>query len=210
MPLCMLEAPLPDNLLTVPSCRSCNEGFSKDEQYLLAVISQVGFVPALQAKVAEGGKVDRMLARDSRLDGEVNSELVIASSGKGVMYQPEQGRLQRITQKVGFGLYLTRYEPKRQPPLADFKSSPLFHSHDPQNWLLVMSHTERFQSRRWKVLQHGVFAYMFVKDWAEPDAGRLFCVFKMYETLWGAVRCPNANAGGRRTRTTRAPRPTLT
>jgi len=39
------------HLPTVPSCRPCNEAYSKDEEYFLAVIAQSGFVPSLPEKI---------------------------------------------------------------------------------------------------------------------------------------------------------------
>ena len=35
---CLLEQPYPDNLPVVGSCASCNQGFSKDEEYLVCLV----------------------------------------------------------------------------------------------------------------------------------------------------------------------------
>jgi hypothetical protein len=71
VPRCLLEKPYPPNLLTVPSCSACNEGYSKDEEYFLAVMAQSGFVPSLTAKIEEGGVIDRMLERSAGLDTHI-------------------------------------------------------------------------------------------------------------------------------------------
>ena len=33
VPRCLLEKPYPPNLLTIPSCYTCNTGFKQDEEY---------------------------------------------------------------------------------------------------------------------------------------------------------------------------------
>ena len=63
-----LEKPFPRALLTMPSCSGCNGDYSKDEEYVLAVIAQTGFVPSLRQKVEKGGVVDRMLERSAGLE----------------------------------------------------------------------------------------------------------------------------------------------
>ena len=70
-PRCLLEEPLPQNLVTVPSCRECNDAFSLDEQYLQVVIASVGHTPELMAKVDKGGIVDRALERAPALDQRI-------------------------------------------------------------------------------------------------------------------------------------------
>lgn len=62
-PKCLLEKPLPKTSITVPSCRACNEGFAKDEEYFATVLAHVGSVPELTAKVDPGGVTDRALTR---------------------------------------------------------------------------------------------------------------------------------------------------
>ena len=95
IPRCLLEKPYPPDLPTVPSCRPCNEGYSKDEEYFLAVMAQSGFVPPLTEKVEEGGLVDRMLERERRprytlLPGE-NGRLTMAAYTSRQMKFASQG-----------------------------------------------------------------------------------------------------------------------
>lgn len=48
---CLLKKPYPKDLITMEACRTCNAGFSKDEQYLFAVLeaAQAGSTdPAMQ------------------------------------------------------------------------------------------------------------------------------------------------------------------
>ena len=47
----------------MPSCRKCNEGYSKDEEYFLAVMAQTGFVPSLERNVEEARAQGKTLLR---------------------------------------------------------------------------------------------------------------------------------------------------
>ncbi len=199
IPRCLLEKPYPPNLLTVPSCRDCNAGFSQDEEYFLAVMAQSGFVPTLMSKVDEGGVVDRMLQKSTGLDVHFENSMRFAEDGR-VFITPDETRIANITRKVAFGLYFHRYTPKAAPSLDDFFAIKSIHNLDNTNFIVAMTHTDKFQPRRWKHVQmivspgHGkvqVFDYMFVLNWVWGDFGRLFCIMRFHQTIWAAVRCPH-------------------
>jgi hypothetical protein len=199
IPRCLLEKPFPPNLPTVPSCRTCNEGYSEDEAYFLAVLAQTGFVASLRQKMDEGGSVDRMLERSPGLDALFAQSMAVSEDGR-VVIQPDESRIGRITRKVAFGLYCHRYTPRTIPPIDEFLALKPMHNLDNMNFIVMMAHNERFRPRRWTHFQtHGgvgkervnVFDYMFVKNWVYTDFGRLFCIMRFHETVWAAVRCPN-------------------
>lgn len=196
VPRCLLESPYPKDLPTVDSCAQCNGSYSKDEEYFLAALAQVGFVPTLVGKIDAGGVVDRMLARNPRLDDRILTSLIPQKNGT-VAFQPEEARLQRVVQKIAFGLFLDHYRPHPLPELRDFVPWPLQHA-ESVNPLVAMSYTERFTPRRWNVIQRDVFAFLFAKNWVWTDYGRLFCLMKLHETIWSAVLCPNSSFGRRR------------
>jgi hypothetical protein len=199
IPRCLLEKPFPPNLPTVPSCRECNGGYSKDEEYFLAIMAQSGFVPSLMQKVSEGGKVDRMLERSEGLDSQIHASLRTSEDGR-VYITPDEVRIARVTQKVAFGLFMSRYRPKQTPALANFLALKPIHDLNINNFILMMAHTERFRPRRWTHMQTligqdkrktQVFDYMFVRNWVWQDFGALFCIMRFHQTVWAAVRCPN-------------------
>ncbi len=72
-PRCLLRAPMPSNLLTLPACRKCNSGFSFDENVAKSLVALVGAHPELAKQRAPGGSVYRALARDTRLRGVIDS-----------------------------------------------------------------------------------------------------------------------------------------
>jgi hypothetical protein len=199
IPRCLLEKPFPPNLPTVPSCRPCNEAYSKDEEYFLAVMAQSGFVPSLADKVKEGGIVDRMLERSARLDADLAGSMNVAEDGR-VYLTPNETRMANVVQKVAFGLYCKRYIPKIIPALNDFFVLKPVHNLSNTNFIFMMAHDERFRPRPWKHVQTlslpdktkvQVFDYMFVRNWVWNDFGRLFCIMRFHETVWAAVRCPH-------------------
>jgi hypothetical protein len=81
-PKVLLEKPFPSNLRTVPACRSCNAGWSLDEQYMAVVLAQVGHHPHLLEKVEPGGSIDRTLAASPCLDETVTNALKVAEDGR--------------------------------------------------------------------------------------------------------------------------------
>jgi len=197
VPRCLLEKPFPPNLLTVPSCKKCNEGYSKDEEYFLAVMAQTGFVPSLERKVEKGGVVDRMLERSLGLDTHFKNTARIAEGG-GVAIVPDEIRIANVTRKVAFGLYWHRYKPTAMPALNKFFAGQPVHNLDDNNPIVLMIYNDRFRPKRWKHIQTlnvpglakvQILDYMFVRDWNDFD--RLYCIMRFHETVWAAVQCPH-------------------
>src|SRR5258708_5405206 len=198
IPRCFLEKPFPPNLPTVPSCRKCNQGYSKDEEYFLAVMAQTGFVPSLEQKVAKGGVLDRMLGRSAGLDKHFTDFMTVIEGG-GILIVPDEIRIANVTRKVAVGLYWHRYKPTVAPALNEFFALKPVHSLDVDNFIVLMTHNERFRPKRWKHLQTlkmpclgkvQVLDYMFVRNWVWCDFGSLFCIMRFHETILAAVRCP--------------------
>jgi hypothetical protein len=181
----LLESPYPRNLITVPSCRSCNNGYARDEEYFLAALAQVGFVDTLQARLQEGGAVDRMLKHSSRLDDRIIRSLTVGDDGK-VCFTPEAERINRVAHKTAIGLYYSHYETYARQ--ADFYPVVVHHTHRLPTFIVAIVHTERFMPKRWTRVQKGVFEYIFVRDWTTKD--RLLCIMNFHNTLWAAVGCP--------------------
>jgi hypothetical protein len=199
IPRCLLEKPFPPNIPTVPSCRPCNEAYSRDEQYFLAVMAQAGSVPSLQQKVEIGGSVDRMLERSAGLDAHFIDSMVVTDDGR-VAITPDESRVANVTRKMAFGLYCHRYLPLAIPPVDQFLGLKPVHDLDSTNFIFVMAHNERFRPRPWTHVQTltgpgkgrvQVFDYMFVRNSVWRDFGKLFCIMRFHETVWAAVRCPN-------------------
>jgi hypothetical protein len=106
-PRCFLRRPLPSNLITLPACKSCNSGFSFDENVVKTLIALTSTHPDLIAEREPGGRIERALARDVRLrtiiqsarrdDGNYELAGDLLASFDRVMKKTVQG--------VFFGLY---------------------------------------------------------------------------------------------------------
>jgi hypothetical protein len=148
-PRCLMQPPLPSNLITLPACQKCNNGFSFDENVVRAFIVLVSSHPQLVAERQPGGWLERTCQRSSKLrdmldasrqqDGSYRLTDSLVASFERVFRKTVQG--------VFFGLYhrvvaaedlrLTRVEDRRavspedvitqiRPnPLQDITDEPL-------------------------------------------------------------------------------------
>lgn len=195
---CLLEKPFPPNLITVPSCSSCNQAFSLDEEYFLTVLSQIGTASSLTNKIREGGSVDRMLSRKPRFDGRITRSL--KSSDNRVYLEPEFDRMYRVIQKIAAGLCYQRYRFPISPESIHVVGAFPYNIEDRRPLdVILASHSERFLPKRWVNIQRKVFRYQFVR--APPQKGRLFCIMDFHQTLWGVVSIPTPSLGERKKQT---------
>lgn len=192
-PRCLLERPYPPNLPTVPACDACNQGYSLDEEYFLTVLAQVGVSEDLAAKVEPGGRVDRALRRSAGLENRIRESLALTEEGL-VAIEPEVGRLRRVVRKIAAGLYALRYG-QRAHPSSIPKAGIVHLESEPARTaqLLLATHTERFQPKRWSHVQRGVFSYIFVRNW--QTSHQLTCVMDFHGEFWGAARVPIPSRG---------------
>ena len=188
-PRCLLEKPLPPDLMTVPSCQSCNTAYSHDEQYLQIVLAQIGFEPHLMAKVEKGGVVDRALSRAPALDERIVQSLDVAPDGR-VWFKPERERILTIARKIAFGLYIRRYQ--RRVSLDQFAALAVYGNGDeiPQPIVASSHYWPGVRRKSWQTVQRRVFSYLFAKGWLACDP-QLYCLIDLHHTLLAAVACPD-------------------
>jgi len=187
-PRCLLEKPYPKNLITVPACKSCNNDFSRDEQYFMVVLSQIGTSDVLKKKVEKNGVIDRALTRAPLLDQRIIDALKVDPEGK-VFIEPEQERIRNVVQKVAFGIFITRYE--KIPRFNEIEPVEAF----PYNIkdyrpidVFLNTFSERFRGKRWETMQQSIFSYIVVRDF--NNRGKLCCVIDFHSTIWGVAYFP--------------------
>jgi hypothetical protein len=198
-PSAFLERPYPLNQMTVPSCADCNRGFSKDEQYLLVLLGQIGTSRKLKAKLAPGGILYRTLKRAPRLAARLSQSTSGNSDGGVVLVRPEHDRVGRVVRKIALGLYALRYG--RVPKSEDLGLTGAFPCdiRDMRPWSSPLAtYTERYRTKRWTHVQKGVFSYLFVRA---PEGGnRYWCILDFHKALWGVIDLPAPSALPRRKR----------
>lgn len=195
---CLLEKPFPPNLITVPSCSSCNQSFSLDEEYFLAVLSQIGTSSRLTNKIQDGGCVDRMFSRKPRLDDRITRSL--KPVGNRIYLEPELERIHRVIQKIAAGLFYQRYGfPILLSQIQVVGVFPYNIEDKRPAEIIVASHSESFVPKRWVCIQRGVFRHQFVRSSLRDKL--LICIMDFHQTLWGVVSVPVPSRGGRRKQT---------
>jgi hypothetical protein len=220
-PRLLLEEPLPLNLLTVPACRRCNNGYSDDERYVRDALHVVGFGEMSREKTAPGGVVARSLEHSPLLGQKMNRAHVAGENGR-ILFQPALDRFSRVMAKIGAGLWFGQY--RRYMAASRFKCEAVEHTQRISSWLVDLA-SDRGKSphsgwpevgsrrlrcvaaawpdqqvqrrpREWNKVQANVFEYLFVPK--QPGQAGLLCIINLYDTVWGLVGCPPPPAEGRK------------
>lgn len=118
--------PLPSNLITVPSCRNCNNGYGKDEELFLATFMFT------EAGVSEVGKnlwdekLHRMYEKNSGLKKQIARSLEKVELktpggiylGNGMTIRLDRSRSENVVNKIVRGLYYFEYQKHLLPSVA--------------------------------------------------------------------------------------------
>jgi hypothetical protein len=116
---CLLQKPYPPHLPKVQVCAACNEGFSLDEEYLIAFLGAVlagSADPARQANPIAA----RILQRSSKLRARIESartEYRTLGGEARQVWRPEPDRVRRVVVKNARGhVYFEQGEPMLTEP----------------------------------------------------------------------------------------------
>lgn len=100
-PKCLLPKPFPTNLLTVPSCVTCNGGASRDEEYFrLIVVGLMCHTP--EADRLFDGPTSRSMDRRANIEDLMFGSL--RPTGSSVILDIEYPRIFRVAEKIARGL----------------------------------------------------------------------------------------------------------
>lgn len=182
-PRCFLERPYPANISTVRSCLACNQRFSKDEEYAIALLAQIGETDWLTAKITKDGCVDRAFRRKPAFEQRFIDRLGVDDDGR-VFIEPENERLGTVFTKVICGLYYLRYKkPVRLDNLGPIAIWPF----DTDGCAVLH---ECFSTRYWIIIQTGIFEYLFTQI-----DGKLYCIVNWHNTLGVICMVPRPRRG---------------
>ena len=110
---CLLREPYPEGLLTIKSCRDCNRKFSRDEEYLFAVMASVlsgSTDPEKQTDPKAGKTLESSPGLRNRI--EQCKKTVVSESGEtNTVFYPELERVNNVVVKNARGHVL--YETER-------------------------------------------------------------------------------------------------
>jgi hypothetical protein len=191
-PKLLLVKPYPKNMGTVPSCSTCNQGASLDEQYFLALLGQFSESPAIAKQISEGGTIDRALARAPGFEGRLLEALSIDEETGMVVIRPEMDRVHLIVRKIAFGLFVRRFG---QVPSIEVIGPvgvfPYLNEDEVPMPFRAVTFTSGGNPKTWTDVQQDTFSYIFVQD--PQDGGSLWCIMDIHSSLWCAIRLPYPN-----------------
>jgi hypothetical protein len=95
-----LDKPYPENLPVVGACRTCNNGYSMDEEYVACLV-EVVVAGTLDPNGIRRPSISKILERSPALRRRV--EATMFTSPAGILFQPELGRVKRILIKLAAG-----------------------------------------------------------------------------------------------------------
>ncbi|WRS26141.1 hypothetical protein U6B65_07170 [Oscillospiraceae bacterium MB08-C2-2] len=149
-PKCFLDEPYPAQLKTVSACLQCNNGFSKDEDFIMYLSDYLLSIELY------GGDFTRKKA-EVRFSYNDNLEDRICKSIKldknGVYFDFEHDRIVSIINKIAMGLLYLNLGSKKEIAKSNFIVIPQLSS----------SQRVEFDCISWKVVQENRFQY-FISD----------------------------------------------
>ncbi|WP_349921866.1 hypothetical protein [Aeromonas veronii] len=94
-----LDTPYPENLSIIGACRECNNGFSKDEEYVACLIEAV-VAGSAEPSAIRRSNIANILERSPALRNRIEASKTISS---GVSFHPEVERIERVLVKLALG-----------------------------------------------------------------------------------------------------------
>ncbi|MDI1282276.1 hypothetical protein [Brevundimonas sp.] len=174
----LLNRPLPHHVPQVPVCASCNNGFSKDEAYLVCFFSCVltgSTEPEAQVIAAASRLLESNPGLRARLDQARSTDAAGAS-----VWVPETARLNRIIVKNARAhAFFELGEPLRDEPTdvvsvpLNAMSAELRHNFESVVWEVWPEVGSRLMTRLatgeglvdgWIVVQPGIYRYAVLQD----------------------------------------------
>ncbi len=178
----LLREPHPENLPVVQICKRCNNGFSLDEEYVVAFLGAV-LVGSTGPEKQDNPSVAHALQRNPKLRARINqarSEYVTDGGETRIIWKPENARVDRVILKNARGhAFFEIGEPMLDPPKyvrsvplesftpaqrADFENTD-FGAGWPEVGSRMMTRlmTGQDLTDGWIVVQDGVYRYAVVQ-----------------------------------------------
>ena len=175
-----LEPPFPDNLPTVDACKSCNESFSKDEQYLACLLECV-ICGSTDPNIIHRLKIKRIISENPKLAAQLQASRHEDDAGN-IIWQPDVKRVENVLLKLARGhiayeLSLPHIEKPEQiifVPLIRMSEEQRLAFENPINggfnlWPEIGSRSfmraivggqKTYQENGWNIVQDGNYRYL--------------------------------------------------
>ena len=196
----LLDDPLPETLPLVGSCRNCNSGFSRDEEYLACFLECV-IAGSTDPEKLNRSKIKASLRHSPALATRIEESKVESESGQ-LVWVPEADRIKKVILKLARGHVAHQFSEPRLDDPREISVAPLEVLSDEQRegfeavpdsfgWpeigsrafvnVLVGGDTTYQPDSGWYVLQSGRYRYMTV------DSGDIIFRVVLSEYLAGEV-----------------------
>ncbi|MDT4967566.1 MAG: hypothetical protein QOJ64_2303 [Acidobacteriota bacterium] len=110
----LLDKPYPENLPVVPACRTCNAGFSSDEEYFARLVSCV-LAGSTEPDSIPRQKIARILRKKPALRSRIEQSR--RETASEISFTPESHRVFSVVRKLAQGHALHElHEPCAYPP----------------------------------------------------------------------------------------------
>lgn len=191
-PKALFAKPRPSNLITVPSCRSCNGDASKDDEYFRLMISMrhdTGDHPAVQKNLPSIYRSLQMPSKKGFKRALIGSmcEIEIATPsgfylGTAEGYDVNLSRLDRVAARITTGLFFHEFGRRLAPEFTTCAYSvDGFSKADQKTKTLVHETLAKITSGKPRVFGDGAFIYWLNKV-KECDTTSLW-VLQFYERI---------------------------
>jgi hypothetical protein len=111
----LLDEPFPPQLPVVEACKSCNTGFSLDEQYVSCFLECV-ICGTVEPSGLQRANVQRILSENRALQSRIE-EARVRNGSDILVWKPETGRVRKIIEKLARGHAAYELYPKLEEPV---------------------------------------------------------------------------------------------
>lgn len=194
-----LNKPYPENLFLISACKKCNNSFSKDEEYIAAILSvQMSNSTDPDKQIFEKG--GQILSQHSKLQQKIIRESMFDERGRFYGVKFEENRLANVMIKnaKALALYMASSARYNQPSHFNWSFLPQLTADERANFeimpdqlmfpevgsraltLLVMSNESNLG---WQVIQENIFRFAITEN-VSTIIRMIFCEFLFVEVVW--------------------------
>lgn len=183
-PRIFLDSPFPENLPIVSACRSCNNSFSLDEEYVACLIECVLAGSTDPAKIRRD-TIARALRRNPSLRSRIESSKLIENGQ--LVWTPEAPRVENVLRKIAVGHAAFELSIPLRNPCTSLRWLPLHlmtadqrDAFDSAHVADILGEIGSRGSQRTYIVQvtmrsdsgNDVARNLFVTDWVDVQEGR--------------------------------------
>lgn len=172
-PKCLFASPRPNDLVTVPACKSCNEAYSKDDEYFRLTLSfrcdtgrdrnasAASSAAIRQLQRHEGRAFREVFFRGVQKISLVPEALEPVETG---VYDVDTKRLNHVCRRIVMGLYAHHFG-KRVPDSCSTDASCVdgLNINNRERLAEFKGLLQWFEGREWQNIGDGSFCYSFLR-----------------------------------------------